>query len=451
MISKYFKSEEYIFNIFWPIAISMFLQTVIALIDTLILSYYSIDAFTGVSVASQVTAIIGPMYFGVLSALSIYTSQSIGNNDSKRIRQIFGLGIIIMSIMSIVSVILMVTLNDQIIGFYAELNSVMGANALIYLNWTMPAKLFWPISMLFMFQFRAIKETKIPMYINSGMLVLNSVLSLILVYGIGFFPELGIIGVAVATDLSIIGVVIVYIYVCFKKKIIFFNNFADLIDFDYPLLKKILIKAAPLVLVEFLFGFARTLYIKMYIDYSPIIFALDKLATSIVFTINGLVMGTAASVGVVFGEALGKDSEETLEKNRKMSFSFIKKMTALILIISICILPLFILLFQVEDLKSINNYFLIMYCLIIINGIYMSIRIWSSSFVSILRSGGDTNFIILADPISSYLVGLPLTFIAIYFLDVNFLIIKSLWITEVVGKLLISYYRYKQKKWMRKV
>ncbi len=435
-------------EIFWPIAISIFLSNMIGFIDSAIIANYSTVSLNAINIANQIKSIFGPMYFGILSGLSIYTAQAIGKNNRQMLAKTFGFGLVFITVLAVVNFITVLLFSTQIINFFVDVNTDVGQEALKFLNITLVNTIFWPISMLFMYQFRSTKMPKVPMVINTLMLATNAGLNFLLIYGIGPFPELGITGAAIATVFSVGFYIIVYLIVAFKVKAKFLDKPSVMFKVEFSFVKQIITTTMPLIIIELLFGASRIFYNKMYIALGIESYTLVTVSTNITNLVNAGVIATANTAGIIMGEALGAGSD--LEQIKKSLFSFMRRVAIFMFVVIAVVLPVLIPVYRPNDIE-VDNFYILVYALMLINGIYMIIRVFSSTLISILKSGGDTKAVIFADPVSSYLIGIPLTAIGLYVFDLGIVSLKIIWITEIIGKLVISYYLYKQNKWMKKL
>ncbi len=450
-MSRLFGSDKISRNIeaiFWPIAMSMFLSGMLGFLDSSMVANYSTISLNAINIANQIKSIFGPMYFGILSGIAIFTAQAVGKKDNKTIAETFGFGLLFITGLALVNFVTVLIFSRQIISFFVDVNTSVGMEALLFLRITIVNSIFWPISMLFMYQFRSIKKPKVPLYINTAMLVTNLVFNFLLIYGIGPFPELGIAGAGIGTVLSVAIFIIVYLVVAIKIRAEFIAKPKVLFGFkkEYALL--VIKTTLPLVLIELLFGAARVIYTKMYIELGIESFTLITVSTNITNLVNAGVIATASTAGIVMGEALGQGTD--LEPIKKSLFSFMRKIALYMFLVIAFILPFTIFLYKPNDIV-IDNFYLYVYALMIINGIYMVIRVFSSTFISILKSGGNTKVVVLADPIVSYAIGIPLTALGLYVFDLGVIALKIIWLTEIIGKLIISYYIYKQNKWANRL
>ncbi len=450
-MNKLFKNDKIssnILSIFWPIAISMFLSSMLGFIDSSMVANYSTISLNAINIANQIKSIFGPMYFGILSGIAIFTAQAVGKRDKQAISHSFGFGLIFILGLSIVNFFAVLLFSNQIIGFFVDVTTDVGQEALIFLKVTLINTIFWPISMLFMYQFRSIKKPKVPLYINTAMLITNLILNMLLIYGIGPFPELGIIGAGIGTVLSVGLFIIVYFVIALQIKADFLAHPKLMFGFSRSYIIKVLKTILPLIIIELLFGASRVIYSKLYIELGIESYTLITVSTNITNLVNAGVIATASTAGIVMGEALGQDTD--LEPIKKALFSFMRRIASLMFIVIVVILPFTMFLYKPNDIV-IEHFYAYVYGLMIINGIYMVIRVFSSTFISILKSGGDTKVVIFADPLVSYLIGIPLTAVGLFVFDLGIISLKIIWLTEIIGKLVISYYLYKQNKWAKRL
>lgn len=435
-------------SIFWPIAISIFLSNMLGFLDTAMVANYSTTSLNAISIANQIKGIFGPMYFGILSGLTIFTAQAIGKGDKEKVSQTFGFGFLFILLLSVVNFLCVLFFSKEIIGFFIDISTNVGKQALLFLRITIVNTVFWPLSLLFMYQFRSIKKPKVPLYINTGMLITNLILNTLLIYGIGPFPELGIVGAGIGTVFSVSIFVFIYLYIAIKINAEFISKPKIMFGFTHTYAFKIIVATLPLVIVELLFGASKVIYSRIYLELGIESYTLVNVSTSITNLVNACVIATASVAGIVIGEALGEKTN--LEPIKKSLFDFMRRIAFIMFLIIIFILPLTMRFYKPNDIV-IPHFYKTVYTLMVINGIYMVIRVFSSTFISILKSGGNTKVVIFADPVVSYVIGIPFTLIGLYVFNIGIIGLKIIWLLEIIGKLVISFYIYKQNRWAKRL
>ncbi|MFR6330973.1 MAG: MATE family efflux transporter, partial [Eisenbergiella sp.] len=71
------------------------------------------------------------------------------------------------------------------------------------------------------------------------------------------------------------------------------------------------------------------------------------------------------------------------------------------------------------------------------------------NIVGVLRSGGDTKVCLFLDCSGVWLIGIPMAFIGGLVLKQPIYIVYALVTLEEVYKTILSYIRYRQKKWLK--
>ena len=82
----------------------------------------------------------------------------------------------------------------------------------------------------------------------------------------------------------------------------------------------------------------------------------------------------------------------------------------------------------------------------------MPIRMLNTLFiVAILRSGGDTKAALFLDITGVWFIGIPMAVLGGLVLKLPIYIVYAMILIEEIYKLVFSYIRYRQKKWLRNI
>ncbi len=450
---KIYRYKE-IKTLFWPIALTLILTNTLSFVDTLMVSNYNILASAAINSATQVQFLFGPVYFAMLSGVNIYIVQYFSRNETKKLKNLGGISLTMLLSLACLNFTILIIFGNAIVKFFSPSNEVYHL-ASSYLNIFKFSILLMPIDMFFTYQYRAIKKPKIPLIIGTMQSLLNIFFNLLFIYGIFIFPELGIAGAALGTLISRIITIVVHFIVSKKINVPFIGSFSEMFNYKFSFFKEVLKNTIPLIIVELGFGLSNVIYFKLYSLTSVIGLTAFTISRSISFILNAFVIATANVCGIITGstisKGLTKDSTE-LKKTMNGLFKFMSFNSVFIFIMTIFILPLFIPIFLNRiDSNNFNLYFNLIYKLLIINAFWMSIRVFSSSLIAILKSGSDNKFVMLVDAGSSYLVGIPISLVLVIFFNPTIVVLRSVIIIETITKLLLGIYRYNQKKWVKKI
>ena len=200
----------------WPIFIETALFMLLGFVDVFVMSRYNDLAASSVNTANQAVSITTIVFTVISTASAVMISQYLGakkREDASRVAALsmvfhlfFGILISLLFVFFGKQMLMFIGAQGAVLGFASEYLSIVGG--FIFLQALMSA-----MSVIV----RNHGMTRISMFVTVGMNILNTVLDVVLVLGLGPFPELGVKGVAIATTLSRVLGVCVLGLVLFKK------------------------------------------------------------------------------------------------------------------------------------------------------------------------------------------------------------------------------------------
>lgn len=444
-----FNRFKEIFNLFFGIALAMMLTNIFSFIDAIMVSRYNVLGNSAISISSQIQFLFGPVYFAIVTGASIYTVQYYVRKEFLKLKNVAAISLIMMLPVVLINFLILFFGQHSIVLFFTKEQNELYQLSIDYLNIYKYSLLLVPIDIFFVYQYRAIKKTKIPLIIGVVQSIVNIIFNYLLIYGNFGFLELGIQGAAVATLISRIVGLTLNIIIAYKLKVVFLGKPQEMFNFSTKMFKDVVFNTIPLIVVEFGFGLGNVIYTKIYAMTDVVQFTAYNVARNLSLIINAFVMATASMAGIFIGSTIAKDLKKDSEELKDAIynlFTFIYLFSFITLIFSWFILPLLIPLFTDKP-----EYYHLIKNLLIINGIWMAVRIFSSSFISILKSGNDNRFVIFIDAGVTFLVGIPITLIVVVFFTKSVIIARSMIIIETLCKALIGYIRYKQGYWIKKI
>ena len=433
-------------NLFWPLLITFILANSFSLIDSIMLSNYDNNAAKGVATISQLQMIVGPILFGFLAGVGVYASQYFGAKDFINLKKTFGLSVILSIIFSVLFISYLAFFGDNFIGLFSDTEEIV-ENAKLYKNYLIYMYMLFPINFAFTFGFRITKRAKIAMYTNVLMGLINTLFNYLLIFGNFGFQELGVEGAGIATVISKGVVLVLNIIIVIIIKPEFLGKFQDMFIMKLDFAKPILTKALPIVLSESLFGLARFAYAYAFKEVGESAFHAERYATGLSFLTNSFVMATANTSSIIMGAALGKGAMQEARETAKKLVRFVFITSLGVLLITSLILLLFVQLYDIKDPILNEN----VIHLVRINGIFYGLRTISSSLLFIIRSGGDTLFALIIDSGVAWMIGIPLSLLAVIIFKVDLITLKFITLSESVIKVVVAFYRFRSYKWMKKI
>ncbi len=445
--------KKEIFHTFWPLLVATIMNSALGIVDTIMIATCGDSAVAGISAINQYTFLVMPVCFAILTAFGTFFSQAFGAGDNQKMRSIFSLSMFLMLMFGVFNLVGILLFDEQLLRFYVGGDAQAIEYGLEYSKYFAFSALIYPLSFGIGNMLRRYKKAKISMYINVGMVVLNSLLNYLLIFGNFGFPELGVSGAAIATVISRLAALIAFTIALLVIKPEFKATLRKPFDIDKLLLKKIIIFAIPLVISEFLFGLGRSTYSKAYSMISVESFTASKVSFQVQMFMNAFVMAAANTVSIILGIKLGQISDkDELKKISKTLVRFLGIISIFVFTVTLFILPLFVVFFRLEQPTHDMTV-----ALVRIYAIYLAFRAFSSGITFMLRSGGDSTFALIIDSGITWLIGLPLTFIFVFNFSDNFTaidatkIIAYISVLEMIVKIVISFVRFRQEKYLKKL
>ena len=431
-----------LYFLFFPIFVSITLQTLSVTIDSVMLNAYDAEGTAAIGVATSLMALIGPMFFAITTGVNSFTVQYFASQKMEKLKQLMGVALTIIGPIIFVSFLIMTIFEQQLMGFLTDLDTSLGQKSVEYFRIIKFSVFLMPIEMLFTHQYRAIKKPKITLYIGLIQMISNIIFNFIFIYGINGIFEYGIAGAALATVLSKVVYIVINYFYSMHINSPFIGTIKEMFNFKFHLLKRVVSITAPLIFVEGLYGASMFLKTKVMLMASPVGFGAYIIANRITMMVNGFVIAPASVSGITMGEAIVARDDIYFQKQLNLVKKFLISLMVILGLITFFLLPLTIRLFNVGDEKLVE----LIYLMILLNGIYMVIRVPVASMIAMLKSGGDNNFVILLDGGITIFITIPLMFIGVYF-GFGVLKLNVILILDMVMKLAIGYGRIKSKKW----
>jgi putative MATE family efflux protein len=227
-----------------PIIGTTFLQMSYSLVDIIWVGRLGSDAVAAVGTASLIINLGYAVSSLFITGTSIKISHSIGKKDHKEAKEYIKIGIILMSLFSILFTALLIIARHQIIGLFNIENVYVNKQAALYLA-------VFSISLFFIFNgmivggiFNSIGNTKLPFKINMLGIIINIILDPLLI----FYFNWGIVGAAIGT---IIANIIIFLLLFSYLLKLYPLNFS--LNFDKEKLIDIFMLGLPMAIQRIIF------------------------------------------------------------------------------------------------------------------------------------------------------------------------------------------------------
>ncbi|UVI31291.1 MATE family efflux transporter [Paenibacillus spongiae] len=425
-----------------PLTLQFLFTSSFSLIDSLMVASLGEKAIAAVGIAGQLEFLLGMILAGVLSGPAVFMAQYYGLRNYAQIKKLIGMTVFCaLAISSLYVLIVNVfspyvfmpfTNDDQLLDMTASFMSIVSYGFVAS-----------AVTMAFSLSLKCVGIVKEIMYITILALLLNTLLNYALIYGHFGFDAMGVNGAAAATLCSkavAMLLILIFVYVREKKIAI---SFADLFRFDRPLMAKVSRVTLPIIIHESFWGLGMTMYMVAFGLLGTSALAIVQVSKMIGNFVSTGIQGFSQAATVMIGEriGLGKPMQAQLYAKR---FTIIGTASAGIVgLLLFMLAPFVIRLFQISpDLhEQAVQVIRIMSLTLVFNFLN---NIW---IVGVFRSGGDTRFSLWMVLSSTWLIGIPLTFIGAGVMNWPIEVVYGLYTTEEIAKAVIGYTRYRSNRW----
>ena len=404
-----------------PIMMQNMITIGVNMADNIMVGSLGENALSAVALANQFINIYQFSCMGLGQGASIMTSRFWGMKNEKALKQTIAITTRICLVLGILFTVITWCFPEIIMKIFISEPAVI-SQGVSYLKVLSVSCLLMGLSLAYSNVYRSVGNAKWPLFSSIGAFFLNIGCNYIFIFGKFGAPELGVTGAALGT---LIARIFEFVFICmylifFDKKIGF--RIHDIFMKCQNLMKEYVQISIPVVISDTLYGFGNSAVSMVmgrigsqFVSANSITLVTQQLGT--VF-----IQGAAQSSSVVVGNTLGegKVARAKEEAERFMKMGIVLGAIAKELMYSIGIIMLF---------RGVN----------------------SMMTKGVLRGGGDTRFLMVADILFLWVASVPLGYLAgvvlhwpafwtYFFLKIDE-IIKCFW----------CIWRLKSGKWIKKI
>jgi putative MATE family efflux protein len=433
-----------------PITLSQLLTSLLAFVDTIMVSGMGDNAISAVGIGANYYFLMFMINFGLISGLSIFFAQYYGSKNILNVQKTF----IVTSLSAILLTSLFVIMGrvfpNIIVGLYNHIENpvdfdIVNQMGVTYIKTASIGYLFTSLSFVMIMYYRNMEKVVFPQIITFITVVLNTVLNFILINGHLGFPELGVEGAALATVISsIFGFGILLLSFVLSKEEVFNIKLQLIRKIDVSFLKTLFKRALPVMVNEAFWGLGMSMYLIAFSYIDDTAFPSYHIANTIISMFWVINAGMSNACSIMIGNKLGENNIETAKefglKFLKLSFFSGLLMGIIVFILS----PYIPNLFSDASLtiKTTASGILVVFAFFqpfkFVNAIHI---------VGTLRSGGDTKFALFAEVGVLWGFGVPMAFVLSRFTNINIFYIVAIVNVEELIKFVFVNKRFFTYKW----
>ena len=449
------KAEKRAFykNALWimlPIALQNLMDTAVNSADVIMLSYVSQDALSASSLAGQVYFIMSNLIYGLSSASSIMAAQYWGKGDRRTVERVLGVALRIALMVSIPFALAAAICPAAIMRIFTD-DAALILEGEKYLRVVSASYVLGAFAQIYLSVMRSVERVMTTAVIHCGAVVMNVALNACFIFGIGPFPQLGIVGVALATTITRAVEATVCVIdgrLCRRIRL----RVRDLFTKGGALVKDFLHIAMPAAGNDIVWGLAFSVYSMILGHLSSDIVAANSVATVVRNLGTVMCFGTASAAGIVLGKTLGENKLEEAKAYAKR-FIGMAVWTALIGGVAILLLRPLVMQFMHISVKdatqTAKDYLGLM---LYINAYYiMGISLNTMLICGIFRSGGDVRYGLICDTVAMWGYAVPIGLLCAFVLKLPEMWVYFILCLDEFVKLPVNYWYYGKRKWLKNI
>lgn len=437
-----------------PIMIQNGITNFVGLLDNIMVGRIGTEQMSGIAIVNQLLQVFNLAIFGAISGAGIFTAQFYGCRNHKGVQQTFRFKLYICVAILVLGVSVLLCRGDSLILMYlhgegneAALEATLGYGRQ-YLLVMLAGLLPFAVEEIYAGTLRECGETKLPMMAGVIAVCVNLVLNYLLIFGKFGFPELGVVGAAVATVVSRYvqaAVVIVWTHTHSARMPFIVGAYRE---FRIPglLAGNILKKGTPLMVNEIMWAAGIAVLNQCYSMRGLDAVAALNISTTISNLFNVVFMAMGSAISIIVGQLLGagkmKEAKET--DTRLIAFAV---MSCIVLGSIMCLLaPLFPMLYNTTDaVKELAKNLLRMAALCMPLWAFMHATYFT------LRTGGKTIVTFLFDSVFLWVVTTPVAYVLSRYTDMHILYLYlSCQLLDII-KCAIGFILVKKGVWIQNI
>lgn len=430
-----------------PIMLQNLIETLVNSADTIMLGYVDQTAMSASSLANQFVFVLFCVFFGLTTGTSVMCAQYYGKGDNKTLERIIGLALRVTMIISVIFFLIGFMLPETVMRIFSSSESTIEAGV-TYLRVVSISLLFSGISQVYIGAIRSIGKVVFPSICSVVSLITNIFFNAAFIFGFGFFPKMGLVGVAIGTVIARAVEMILcigYSYVANEAKI----RVKYLFSKAGILFKDFLNICLPAIGNDMVWSLATSVFAIILGHIGDDIVAANAVAIMIV-NIGAIAMrGFANATTIIIGQTLGKNEIETTKVYAKRMIWLTFLVGAAGCVIMIAIRPLILAFYADKLTATALSYLGIMIFMTTYRLIGEGVN--TCLICGCFRGGGDTKYGLIMDIIMMWCVALPIMAIAAYVLKLPPIWVYFAMTLDEMEKMPFIFIHYRKYNWLNNI
>ncbi len=437
-----------------PMIIQNTLSNVVGLLDNVMVGQVGTLPMSSVAIVNQILFVFYLCIWGSLAGAGIFSTQFFGKGDMEGVRYAIRFKLLTAITIFTVAVIVLYSFGPNLVSLYISSDTPAADRAatlgycIAYLNIMLVGLLPFSLTQVYASAMRESGKTTLPMVASMVAMAVNFVFNALLIFGLFFFPKMGVLGAATATVISRFTELLIVVVGAHKRESSygFFQGLYRHFRIPGSLVMPILTRSFPLLCNEFLWSVAQATLLQAYSIRGIAVIAAMNISGTISQIFNEVFLSIGNSAGIIVGQELGADrlisARRTAWRMASLSVMSTFVMGALLALAA----PFIPQIYNTEpEIRTLATRF------IWVVAACMPINAYANVSYFTMRSGGKTAITFLFDSCFSWAVSVPAAYVLSRFTDLAalnvFMIINML---EII-KCIIGFCLVRSGVWVRNI
>ncbi len=429
-----------------PVAFQNLISFGLNMSDTVMVGKLGEVALSGVALANQISFIVGKFIGGVSGGTAVLISQYWGRRDMQRIRTVFAIGLKVCLTFSTLITLVCVCFPQFVLSLFTNDQAIVEAGA-GYLRIVCVSYLTMSVSTTLLSMLRGVEVVKIALAVSICSFFVNLLMNYMFIFGKFGAPRMGVNGAALSTLITrVVEFLVVLVYVfCFEKRVAFQPK--DILRSDFDLWKDFGKYGVPIIVGDLLWGLVGNFKAGIMGHLGSQAVSANSMTDVVLELAMIFIWGLGAGACVMIGKTVGAGQYQLARKysnTLQILFFCFGFFAALFVYL---IRGVAVSFYNVTDAtKEVAEQFMV----------FGAVTIWATAyaatcFTGINRGAGDGNFVVIVDLICGWLVVLPLSAIAAFWLNLPASIVFLCTRIDQFVKVIIAFLRLRSNRWIRNV
>ncbi|MBP3754260.1 MAG: MATE family efflux transporter [Lachnospiraceae bacterium] len=444
-----------VFTLALPIALQSLITVGVNMLDTIMVGSLPGNALFSTNLANSFISIYQILCMGLGMGASVLVSRYYGmkeNGDEPEkaehaLRQTVCLMLRLTLFLAALFALATAFIPGTIMRMYSDLDDVINLGCR-YFMWSVPTYFFVGLSLTVTIALRSVRQVKLPFLVSIGAFSINLCANYIFIFGKFGAPRMEVAGAALGTLIArFFEASMIAGYLLFVDKKIGFRIKHMLME-TRSIIGEYIRISIPVLISDGILAIGNNTVTMVIGNLGPIIGSANSITGPTQQLSTVVVQGVCQAGAIVTGQTLGTGQKE---KTMKQGFLFFGLGLGLGLLSALFIMlakgPVIAMYTGVEEeAKVVANDLMIAISLIIVFQATNSIMT-----KGVLRGGGDTKMLMLADNIFLWTIAIPLGYLAGYVFHLPAFWIYIFLKSDQIVKTLWAFLRLRSGKWIKKI